>query len=420
MPLRRGKPHWRCILVHELPSDSSLDQNPRKPTEVLVFLREHYVYDEVGHVFSSSSTGVWSCVLVLFLFLLSSNSQAHDIGVSSAEIFVSDNKIVDVSLAFKGIDLEKAIGTVFVDRRNDRVRVADLAVSAGAIQTYLRQKIVVRADGKSCPMNVHLPEADRDGVVIGVRFFCPPATTRFEYASRLLLDVDSRAVHNLLVIAGDDIDQTVLDRHVNMMILTGDPPTRLATFGRYVRAGVEHIFIGYDHIAFLLALLLWANRILVVVAVVTAFTAAHSITLGLAMFDLVVLPTAIVEPLIAATVVWAAIENYFSRDVGRRWRIALPLGLIHGFGFAGVLASLGLPAGALGLALAGFNIGVEIGQVVIVAVVVSFLLLTDRFADKTWLSRAILVRTGSAIIAGLGLYWLVTRLLVVYSPVGPA
>lgn len=138
------------------------------------------------------------------------------------------------------------------------------------------------------------------------------------------------------------------------------------------------------------------------------------------MFDLVVLPTAIVEPLIAATVVWAAIENYFSRDVGRRWRIALPLGLIHGFGFAGVLASLGLPAGALGLALAGFNIGVEIGQVVIVAVVVSFLLLTDRFADKTWLSRAILVRTGSAIIAGLGLYWLVTRLLVVYSPVGPA
>jgi len=269
-------------------------------------------------------------------------------------------------------------------------------------------------------MNVHLPEADRDGVVIGVRFFCPPATTRLEYASRLLLDVDSRAVHNLLVIAGDDIDQTVLDRHVNMMMLTGDPPTRLATFGRYVRAGVEHIFIGYDHIAFLLALLLWANRILVVVAVVTAFTAAHSITLGLAMFDLVVLPTAIVEPLIAATVVWAAIENYFSRDVGRRWRIALPLGLIHGFGFAGVLASLGLPAGALGLALAGFNIGVEIGQVVIVAVVVSFLLLTDRFADKTWLSRAILVRTGSAIIAGLGLYWLVTRLLVVYSPVGPA
>jgi hydrogenase/urease accessory protein HupE len=357
---------------------------------------------------------------VLFLFLLSSNSQAHDIGVSSAEIFVSDNKTVDVSLAFKGIDLEKAIGTVFVDRRNDRVRVADLAVSTGAIQTYLRQKIVVRADGKSCPMNVHLPEADRDGVVIGVRFFCPPTTTRLEYASRLLLDVDSRAVHNLLVIAGDDIDQTVLDRHVNMMMLTGDPPTRLATFGRYVRAGVEHIFIGYDHIAFLLALLLWANRILVVVAVVTAFTAAHSITLGLAMFDLVVLPTAIVEPLIAATVVWAAIENYFSRDVGRRWRIALPLGLIHGFGFAGVLASLGLPAGALGLALAGFNIGVEIGQVVIVAVVVSFLLLTDRFADKTWLSRAILVRTGSAIIAGLGLYWLVTRLLVVYSPVGPA
>ena len=344
------------------------------------------------------------------MFLSPSNLLAHDIGVSNAEIFVTDNKTVEVSLAFKGVDLEKAVGPIFVDHEIDRVRAPDLAVAVGAIQNYLKEKVVVRADGTPCPMKIHLPDTDRDGVVIGVQFFCPPTTTRLEYTSRLLLDMDPRAVHNVLIMAGDDIDQVVLDRRVNTVVLTGDLPTRIATLGRYVRAGIEHIFIGYDHIAFLLALLLWASRILPVVTVVTAFTVAHSVTLGLAIFDLVVLPTAIVEPLIAVTVIWAAIENYFSRDVRQRWRIALPLGLIHGFGFAGVLAGLGLPAGALGLALAGFNIGVEIGQVIIVTVVVPILLLTDRLADKTWLSRAILVRISSAVIAGLGFYWLITRL----------
>lgn len=142
----------------------------------------------------------------------------------------------------------------------------------------------------------------------------------------------------------------------------------------------------------------------------TAFTIAHSVTLALAVLDVVSLPAAVVEPLIAASIVWVAAENFFFRDVGRRWRIAFVLGLVHGFGFAGVLRDFGLPPDALALALAFFNIGVEIGQVAIVAAAVPLLLAIDRFTAGER-SRGF-VMASSAAIGLLGAYWLVERTLL--------
>jgi hypothetical protein len=148
------------------------------------------------------------------------------------------------------------------------------------------------------------------------------------------------------------------------------------------------------------------------VKVVTAFRLAHSITLSLAVLDLVRIPGSIVEPLIALTVIWVAVENFLSRDVERRWRLTFFLGLIHGFGFAGVLQEYGLPSDAIGLALASFNVGVEIGQLAIVALLMPLLLALDRLWPRSHGGAGrppALVYGISFPVALLGLWWLAER-----------
>ena len=144
----------------------------------------------------------------------------------------------------------------------------------------------------------------------------------------------------------------------------------------WVRLGVEHILTGYDHLAFLFGMLLVLNLTLDrrLVATVTAFTAAHSLSLALAVFDLVRLPAAPVEAAIAASVVLVAREALGERPTATRrwpWLVAGLFGLVHGLGFAGALADLGLPRGAVGTSLFGFNLGVELGQLAVVAVAVA-------------------------------------------------
>jgi hydrogenase/urease accessory protein HupE len=195
------------------------------------------------------------------------------------------------------------------------------------------------------------------------------------------------------------------------------PPGLLQVIGRYTRAGIEHIFLGYDHIAFLAAVVLWARRLWPVVKVVTAFTIAHSITLSLAALDIVRIPSSIIEPAIAASIVYVAAENFLSRNIDKRWRDTFCFGLIHGFGFASALQEFGLPRSALIPALASFNLGVEIGQIAIVSLVVPGLLAMDRLlanshrraALPTPTRSALAVYAISAVITSLGSYWFLAR-----------
>ncbi len=184
-----------------------------------------------------------------------------------------------------------------------------------------------------------------------------------------------------------------------------------------------HIWIGFDHVLFLLTLLagsvLWRDgrrwrtvdtfrgALLEVAGIVTAFTVAHSVTLAVAVLAWIVLPSRWVEATIAGTVVLAAVHNLRPVIPGRRWMIALVLGLIHGFGFAGVLADLGLPTGALAVALAGFNLGVETGQLAIVALFLpgAFLL------RESWFYRRVVYTLGSIAVAAIAAVWLVERSL---------
>ena len=137
--------------------------------------------------------------------------------------------------------------------------------------------------------------------------------------------------------------------------------------GQFLALGVRHILGGYDHLLFLAALLLGVSRLSSVVTTVTAFTVAHSVTLALAVLGFVRVPGAVVEPLIAASIVFVGIENLVRQPPGSRWKLTFAFGLMHGFGFAGALQDLGVGAGgAVATPLASFNLGVEAGQIAVV------------------------------------------------------
>jgi hydrogenase/urease accessory protein HupE len=185
---------------------------------------------------------------------------------------------------------------------------------------------------------------------------------------------------------------------------------RLATFGRFILSGFEHIIpLGLDHILFIAALALGAPRLGALVKLATVFTAAHSLTLALAAFEVVRAPPAIVEPLIALSIAAVAIENILSRERPRTSRMAVvfAFGLLHGLGFAGVLRDVGLPAGQHVPALLGFNIGVELGQLAVIAAVLALLALARRAP----VLQAKAVGVASLAIACVGVFWTVERIM---------
>jgi hydrogenase/urease accessory protein HupE len=176
----------------------------------------------------------------------------------------------------------------------------------------------------------------------------------------------------------------------------------------FVRLGVEHILTGYDHLLFLVALLATARGLWSVVRIVTAFTLAHSVTLTVGALGIVTIPDRIIEPLIAATIVWVALENLFAAEPDRRrWIWSFGFGIVHGLGFASALGELGLKGAALVRGLLGFNLGVEIGQLLFVAIFLP---------AQMWLSRGrgaqLTPRIASLTVAVIGTYWLVERIFV--------
>ncbi|MCC6552242.1 MAG: HupE/UreJ family protein, partial [Polyangiaceae bacterium] len=175
----------------------------------------------------------------------------------------------------------------------------------------------------------------------------------------------------------------------------------------FFKMGLEHILLGYDHLVFLLGLVLVGGRWRAILLVVTAFTVAHSITLGLAALGLWAPSPRVVEPAIALSIAYVGVENHFVKDAERRWRITFPFGLVHGFGFAGALAEVSLPRGDIPGALLAFNLGVEAGQIAVLALVLPVMAIARR--------RGLLeqrgVRLASALIALAGLSWFVARVL---------
>ncbi len=185
--------------------------------------------------------------------------------------------------------------------------------------------------------------------------------------------------------------------------------SRLAIIGNYIVIGFEHIVPkGLDHILFVVGIFLLSVHLRPLLWQVTAFTVAHTITLGLSIYGIISLPASVVEPLIALSIAYVGIENILSPQL-KPWRIALVFcfGLLHGMGFAGVLSEIGLPQSEFLTALISFNVGVEFGQLSVIAVC---LLLVGYWRDRPWF-RSVIVIPASLLISVVGLYWAWERTL---------
>ena len=276
-------------------------------------------------------------------------------------------------------------------------------VDEGRIATLALSRLAMSSGGERCALQSGDLEVDThtDGAYAVLAFAgtCahPGPTVAIEYS--LLFDLDPQHRGLLNFVEDGESHSVVFSVDHARQVVGGEAGGPLAQFAAYVHEGIWHIWLGFDHILFLLSLLLPA--VLVrrdgrwqsapdfraafwdVAKIVTAFTLAHSITLTLAALGIVSLPSRLVESAIALSVVLAALNNVFPVVQRGRWLAAFAFGLLHGFGFAGALADLGLPTGSLALSLAGFNIGVELGQLAIVA-----MFLPAAFALRsTWAYR---------------------------------
>jgi hydrogenase/urease accessory protein HupE len=339
-------------------------------------------------------------------------ASAHQMNLSNARIELNADRSVQVEVALKGSDADRLAGTKVYDERTDRVQPDALSTGSEAIARYVLAHAVVLGDnGASCSHGPAKVSPDGDGVTVGVLWSCEGVNGRLVYRSTVLTSLDRSARQVVLIRSADGESQALLDaQETDVTLAEGGAQSTLQVVGRYLAAGIEHIFLGYDHVAFLIAVVLWARRLWPVVKIVTSFTVAHSVTLSLAALKIVEIPATIIEPAIAASIVFVAVENFVSRDVGRRWRVTFLFGFIHGFGFADALQEFGLPRRALVQALASFNVGVEIGQVAIVSIVLPLLLLVDQARIRGMAGRsASTVYVLSGVIAVLGCYWFLAR-----------
>ena len=325
-------------------------------------------------------------------------------------------------------DLDFAIG---LDGDGDgRITWGETRAKHEEIAAYALARLGVASDGAACAISVpeQLIDDHSDGAysVLRLQLACPqpkdkpPARLTISYQLFADLDPQHRGLLNLQ--AGGQTRSAIFGPAARTQEFALQQVSWSRQLSAYIRDGVWHIWIGYDHILFLLSLLLPAvlvwrapgwrasasfkDSVVEVARVVTAFTVAHSITLSLATLGWVALPSRWVEASIAGSVVLAALNNVWPLFHGRRWWVAFGFGLIHGFGFASVLADLGLPQGALLLALVGFNLGVELGQLAIVA---AFLPLAFGLR-RSWLYQRLIFVGGSLLIAALAFAWLAERL----------
>jgi hypothetical protein len=251
---------------------------------------------------------------------------------------------------------------------------------------------------------------------------CPSAVQRLSIRYSLMADIDP-SHRGLLTLTAGELAQTGVLGAAGNADFEVYSPSAWRTLLDYLRAGIWHIWSGIDHLLFLISLLLPAvlirrgrrwepvtqarPAVFSILKVVTAFTLAHSITLTLAALDVVRLPSRLTESVIAASIIVAALNNVFPVVTDSRARIAFAFGLLHGFGFASVLADMGLPSGARLLSLLSFNLGIETGQLAVVLAVMPVV----YALRATLLYRRAVLPWGSAVIAVIALVWLLQRAL---------
>jgi hydrogenase/urease accessory protein HupE len=280
-----------------------------------------------------------------------------------------------------------------------------------AILGLLRSQLPLMADGQ--PLNLELlridPLPERQAVALQLRFETKTFPAVLKIRCTLFNYEPEHQTFLNIYEEGLLTHQEIFDQaRMSLEYFTGSRQVALAVVKKFIPGGIYNIFAGPDHILFIIGLLLLGGSLPRLLGIVTAFTIAHSITLSLAALDVVNLPPRLIEPAIALSIVYVGIDNLMVGKKGRDMRIwiAFFFGLIHGFGFAGVLREFGLPQQALGWSLFSFNFGVEIGQVCIVAAAASLLAILRKHHPA---HAQRVVSIGSVIVILAGSYWFIQR-----------
>jgi hydrogenase/urease accessory protein HupE len=329
---------------------------------------------------------------------------AHPLSVSYSRFAVSNRQVDavvrvpmdDMDLLFRlDADLSGTVDAAEVERAHD------------TLAKYLAEHVALTVNGarlSPTPGTIGIWKDDDQVPYVEM-------TARYE-ASVVIHELDARvdvlahlyADHrNLAEFVFDGSSEQFVFQHGNSHLVRPNP-SHWATAWSFLLLGLEHIILGYDHVLFLFGLLLVGRDFRSLVAIVTSFTAAHSLTLSLATLGVIEPAAWTIEAAIALSIAYVGLENLFATSLRHRWKLTFFFGLVHGFGFANILREMHLPRSGLLVSLFSFNLGVELGQIAIVAAMWPALSALARSPR-----RLLVTRVASVVIVALGLYWFIER-----------
>ncbi len=356
------------------------------------------------------------CAVLAALCLVAQEAWAHKLNTSYANLVVRADtlmlrlRIDDFDMEQLGLDAN-GDGTLFYEEMQAGLpQVVDFAADHFKVRIN-GERLVLAPGGTDI-------NPDNKGNMFAVLYF---GAALEAVPERLDVHVDFFAAfgeeHKCIakvLMPGKPLEQAVFAAHSAEQSFYAEGEKSLVEQAiAFVWLGIEHIFLGYDHIMFLLALIAVGGRLRSLVKIVTAFTLAHSITLCLAALEMVMLPAKWVEAGIALSIAYVALENFWLQRTEHRWILTFLFGLVHGFGFANVLRELGLPTEGLIASLLSFNIGVEVGQIAIVAVLFPGILWLNSKAFKQQVVWGV-----SAVILLFGVGWFIERVFELeYMPI---
>ncbi len=359
--------------------------------------------------------------IAILLLLCGALTQAHEIGTSRVSAILK-NKTYDIEVVTDAAALAEKLETVAGRDPGSITDAARLQIVLTAFDTDFRRRVKIMFDGIEVRPEITYsaaPAVDRNSApaaTIHLTGKIPADARRFSWSyawtfATYALTVQNGGAPVTEWLEGGQGSAPVSLSSPQVSAPQAAPESRMTTISRYLQLGFTHIVpSGLDHMLFVVGIYLLSRRARDVLWQVSAFTVAHSITLGLSMYGLVAIAPRIVEPMIAISIAYVAIENIFLSEL-KAWRVALvfAFGLLHGLGFAGALKELTLPRAEFMTALVAFNMGVEAGQLAVIAA--AFLLFGWQCSHQSWYRRRIVV-PASSMIACMAVYWTVERLIL--------
>ncbi len=340
-----------------------------------------------------------SILILSALSLLS--AQAHDLYRSESRLEVRGRQI-KATFTFNLLDFPG------VDQNGDkRVSDAEFNEARENVIGAILQHYALDSNGPPARFTREKAEVfDEHVLTLVIQYVFPQDVIALRVNESLNDILGAGHVHLVTAVLGGRTQEAILDSRTKSAFFTQTSGSNWQIFTRFLWLGIQHIATGYDHLAFLVGLLIATASMKSLVKVVTSFTIAHSITLALATFNVVVLPSRFTESMIAASIVYVAVENIIRGRAIERYRITFLFGLIHGFGFSNVLREMQLPRANLAVSLFSFNLGVEIGQLVFVVLLFPAI---EDLIKSGWTKLRPAVSTAIGILA---MYWFIQRAFI--------